>query len=69
MFVNSRLTPALCIVILANISVVHFFGSGPYWNTGINYLTSTCEDYWWSVMLYVQTYVNPKEIVSNLKRI
>ncbi|XP_066998617.2 nose resistant to fluoxetine protein 6 [Anabrus simplex] len=53
-----RLTPALAIVVLLQISLVRYAGSGPGWSTFQNLIKTNCEDNnWWLNLLYVQNYV------------
>ncbi|XP_068082673.1 nose resistant to fluoxetine protein 6 isoform X2 [Anabrus simplex] len=53
-----RLTPALAIVLLLQISLLRYAGSGPLWSVFQNLLKTNCEDNnWWINLLYVQNYV------------
>lgn len=57
-----RLTPALAALILLT-ALMKYLGSGPFWNSTITAtLEKPCDKYWWSALLYVQNYVNSKEI-------
>ena len=58
-----RLTPLLFMSILFSVSLLRFFGSGPIWPQTMS-MTDTCKTYWWSVLLYLQNYVNPNKMVS-----
>lgn len=62
-----RYTPVLMILILFFVSLAKFLGSGPFFN--LEAYTSPCENYWWSALLHIQNYVNPNELVKNLKLI
>ncbi|XP_053691017.1 nose resistant to fluoxetine protein 6-like [Sabethes cyaneus] len=57
-----RLTPAFAALILLTVSFMKYLGSGPFWNSTLNLLSGSCETYWWSALLYLQNYVNPKKI-------
>lgn len=56
-----RLTPALAAVMVAHITILRYFGSGPLWPIIMSSLETNCRKRWWSVLLYVQNYVNPNE--------
>lgn len=43
------------------------FGSGPLWDVYLNAADKPCQEYWWSSLLYVQNYVNPKSMVNKYK--
>lgn len=55
-----RYTPALALMILIYTSLTKFMGSGPYFNPKIE----NCQKYWWTSLLHVSVYTNPKQIVS-----
>lgn len=59
-----RLTPLLAISFLVSMSLLRFVGNGPVWPLTLDFLSKSCERYWWSTLLYVQNYVNPNDIVS-----
>lgn len=59
-----RLTPLLSVSILFSISLLKFFGNGPLWPSTLDGQSQICERKWWTTLLYIQNYVNPKEIVS-----
>lgn len=59
-----RLTPLLIVSVLFSVSLLRFFGNGPLWPNMIETLGTMCERYWWSGLLYIQNYVNPRETVS-----
>lgn len=58
-----RLTPLLGVLILFTMSLMRFMGNGPIWPSTIDFLGKQCERHWWSTLLYVQNYVNPKDMV------
>ncbi|XP_055304069.1 nose resistant to fluoxetine protein 6-like isoform X1 [Sitodiplosis mosellana] len=57
-----RLTPLLGISFLVSMSLVRFLGNGPLWPDLMDFLGSKCERNWWSTLLYVQNYANPRDI-------
>ncbi|XP_052868606.1 nose resistant to fluoxetine protein 6 isoform X1 [Anopheles cruzii] len=57
-----RLTPALAALILYSATLMRYSGSGPFWDGAMSLTADTCRDYWWSALLYVQNYVNPREM-------
>ncbi|XP_055643556.1 nose resistant to fluoxetine protein 6-like [Toxorhynchites rutilus septentrionalis] len=57
-----RLTPALAAVVLFTATLMKYIGSGPLWNSSMTMQEVACDNYWWSALLYVQNYVNPKKI-------
>lgn len=57
-----RLTPLLIVTVLFSMSLIRFFGSGPLWPNMIESLGIQCERYWWSTLLYIQNYANPKQM-------
>uniref|UniRef100_A0A182QD03 Nose resistant-to-fluoxetine protein N-terminal domain-containing protein n=1 Tax=Anopheles farauti TaxID=69004 RepID=A0A182QD03_9DIPT len=57
-----RLTPTLAALILFSAALMRHAGSGPFWDGAMSLTTDTCQKYWWSALLYVQNYVNPREI-------
>lgn len=63
-----RLTPLLAITMLVSMSVFRFLGSGPLWPIATQ-IYAVCDRYWWSVLLYVQNYVNPFELVGTRKAV
>lgn len=58
-----RLTPALAAAIFMCMSLLRLFDTGPLWNIYMRELDK-CDDYWWSALLYLQNYINPKEMVN-----
>lgn len=59
-----RMTPLLAVCILVSMTLLRFMGNGPVWPIMLDFNTGHCERYWWSTLIYVQNYVNPKNIVS-----
>lgn len=57
-----RLTPALAVVVLFTASLMKFVGSGPFWGSAMTLMSDNCHKYWWSTLLYIQNYVNPREM-------
>lgn len=56
-----RLTPALAAVILFYISINKYIGSGPFRDSLIK-IHSSCEENWWSTLLYIQNYATPNKM-------
>lgn len=62
-----RTIPVLGILILIIVSILKFFGSGPYFRfVSTAALTSQCDQYWWAALLHIQNYYNPMEAVMTL---
>lgn len=58
-----RLAPLMAVCALVIATVFPFFGSGPIWPARAHMEAAHCQQYWWSSMLYIQNYVNPRELV------
>lgn len=59
-----RLTPALAVVIIWNkFLALNFANDVP--DSFYSYSVRHCDKYWWSAILHIQVYVNPKEMVSH----
>ena len=56
-FILFRLTPSYMFAILFLTKLRPFFGDGPRWFMGRD--TSTCSDYWWTNLLYINN-IYPK---------
>ncbi|KAJ3644142.1 hypothetical protein Zmor_026814 [Zophobas morio] len=52
-----RLTPALVIMSLIHLYLLNQFANGPLWNVVDVILVETCEEGWWSTLLYITNYV------------
>lgn len=63
-----RLTPVLMMTMLIQFTFVAKIGRGPFW-AQMNYGIQDCADYWWSMLLYVQNYVNSKNMVIKLVKL
>ncbi|KAK9730277.1 Amiloride-sensitive sodium channel [Popillia japonica] len=57
-----RLTPSYAVVVLTYATLIQFSGSGPLWRKTVLALQKPCQDFWWSALLNMQNYVNPKAI-------
>uniref|UniRef100_A0A8D8CWM4 Nose resistant to fluoxetine protein 6 n=1 Tax=Culex pipiens TaxID=7175 RepID=A0A8D8CWM4_CULPI len=57
-----RLTPAFAALLLFTCTLMKYCGSGPFWSTLVKGTEDVCDEYWWSALLYVQNYVNPKRM-------
>lgn len=60
-----RLTPAFAVVILAHATLFEYFGSGPVYPKVKEEFMEDCQVYWWSALLYIQNFVNPRDPVSD----
>ncbi|XP_033226510.1 nose resistant to fluoxetine protein 6-like [Belonocnema kinseyi] len=53
-----RLTPVVGMLLLITIFILPHLGSGPIWEKSLkNILSGTCEQKWWTLLVYVQNYV------------
>lgn len=59
-----RLTPSLAVAVLFSMSLLRFFGNGPFWTALLQFYTGHCHRYWWSTLSYSQNLVNPNEICN-----
>ncbi|XP_052899878.1 nose resistant to fluoxetine protein 6-like [Anopheles moucheti] len=57
-----RLTPALAALVLFSATLMRYVGSGPFWDGAMSLTEDSCQQYWWSALLYVQNYVNPQNV-------
>lgn len=62
-FLLTRLTPALAVMVLMQLSLIEHMGSGPLWDKSNKYLTQFCQENWWSALLYVQNYISDYRMV------
>lgn len=60
-----RLTPSLAIVMLYIMSAYKYAGHGPMWMK-FGTQDQRCSNTWWATLLYVQNYVFPNSMVSDL---
>lgn len=58
-----RLTPLLGATFLISMSILRFFGSGPFWPTMLSFFHDECYQYWWSALLHIQNFVNQNDMV------
>ncbi|XP_014369282.2 O-acyltransferase like protein [Papilio machaon] len=56
-----RMFPLLATAILFDASVFHRIGDGPYW-MAVATNAQKCREYWWTTLLHLQNYLNPKDI-------
>lgn len=61
-----RLTPALAVVLLFQVSLINYLGSGPFWNSGNGYFAEVCRQNWAGTLTYLQNYIDADKIVSTL---
>lgn len=59
-----RLTPFLAVVVMIHATLFPFFGSGPVYPKHKQLFVENCQRYWWSALLYIQNFVNSKNMVS-----
>lgn len=59
-----RLTPLLAVCALMYSSILRYLGSGPLWPERAKSMGRDCNQFWWSLLLYAQNYVNPSHRVS-----
>ncbi|RZC31744.1 nose resistant to fluoxetine protein 6-like, partial [Asbolus verrucosus] len=57
-----RLTPSLAAMVLISATLLVYLGSGPRWPFVKPYFQDNCVNYWWSTLLYIQNYVNVKNM-------
>ncbi|KAJ8945118.1 hypothetical protein NQ318_001583 [Aromia moschata] len=57
-----RITLPLALVVLFYATMPQFLGSGPLLYDVYLYHQKFCQDYWWSTLLHIQTYVNPSKL-------
>ncbi|XP_071057341.1 nose resistant to fluoxetine protein 6-like [Onthophagus taurus] len=55
-----RLAPSYAIAVMIVATLIQFIGSGPLWKKMSKALQLPCQYFWWSAILNVQNYVNPK---------
>lgn len=59
-----RLTPVLILIMLFSITIMKFMGDGPLWKFMYDAgLYNNCVKNWWSMLLYMQNYLHPNEMV------
>ncbi|KAL5284195.1 hypothetical protein ACFFRR_006458 [Megaselia abdita] len=51
-----RLTPMVAFLMLFAMSLLKFFGNGPFWDLFLKVGNDKCEDNWWMNLLYIQNY-------------
>ncbi|KAL7035543.1 hypothetical protein ACKWTF_008434 [Chironomus riparius] len=58
-----RITVPLAVMIAFTVTFYFHLSDGPLWNMLINKLaTDYCEKWWWSTLLYVGNFANPKQL-------
>lgn len=58
-----RLTPAYGFVSLLYATMMTHMGDGPLWNDLMKTVSAPCYNHWWAILLYIQNYVNPADLV------
>lgn len=59
-----RITLPLAFVVLFYCFLPQFLGEGPLMYDVHKNHQKACQDYWWSTLLHLQSYVNPGKLVS-----
>lgn len=59
-----RLMPLLGVTILFQVSLLRYFGNGPIWPKSMKLLVEPCEKNWWPALLFIQNYVDSRNIVN-----
>ncbi|XP_058811134.1 nose resistant to fluoxetine protein 6-like [Topomyia yanbarensis] len=57
-----RITAPLAALILFVVSFAKYMGEGILWKTILDVSDETCSQYWWSALLHIQNYVNPRNM-------
>ncbi len=57
------MTPAVCLA-MALLMVMPVIDSGPLWPSSLKPPVENCQAMWWTNMLYVSNFVNPRLMVS-----
>ncbi|PSN32306.1 hypothetical protein C0J52_15706 [Blattella germanica] len=58
-----RILPVLGLIILLQLSLISRLGSGPLWDiVMVDGQQKNCEQYWWATLLFIQNYVNIKDM-------
>ncbi|XP_058814383.1 nose resistant to fluoxetine protein 6-like [Topomyia yanbarensis] len=55
-----RITAPFAALILFVVSFAKYMGEGILWKTILDGNAETCSQYWWSALLHIQNYVNPR---------
>ncbi|XP_039434445.1 nose resistant to fluoxetine protein 6-like [Culex pipiens pallens] len=57
-----RISAPLAPLILLVVSFGKYLGEGPLWSSIVGREVRACSEYWWSALLYIQNYVNPRSM-------
>ncbi|XP_058467393.1 nose resistant to fluoxetine protein 6-like [Malaya genurostris] len=57
-----RITAPYAALVLFVVSFAKYMGEGFMWKTIIDANDETCSKYWWSALLHIQNYVNPRSM-------
>lgn len=60
-----RILPLQATVVLIYAMFMQHLGYGPSFNKALPTAQEPCQKYWWSALLNMQYYFNPKELVRN----
>lgn len=64
-----RLTPLLAVVVMIHATLFPFLGSGPVYPRHKQLFVENCQRYWWSALLYMQNFINSRNMVSKISHI
>lgn len=64
-FLNFRLLPTLIITLTICVIWCRHLGDGPYWSLYYAKEVKYCLKNWWTNLLFLQTIINPNEMVNN----
>ncbi|XP_053699369.1 nose resistant to fluoxetine protein 6-like [Sabethes cyaneus] len=57
-----RITAPYAALVLFVVSFAKYMGEGLLWQSVIDASADTCSKYWWSALLHIQNYVNPRSM-------
>ncbi|XP_054263048.1 nose resistant to fluoxetine protein 6-like [Macrosteles quadrilineatus] len=57
-----RLVPAYALVVFFYATLLRQLGDGPMWNMFMDVEQSKCRDYWWTNLLFINTYVESENM-------
>ncbi|RZC35545.1 hypothetical protein BDFB_012601, partial [Asbolus verrucosus] len=55
-----RITLPLSVAVIVYSSFIQHFGSGPLWRKTYLSMQLPCQYFWWSTLLHIQNYINPR---------
>lgn len=60
-----RLTPVVAVLVLIYANLITYLGNGPIWHSMDDGFSVACREHWWSLLLYIQNFVNVNQQVEN----